>query len=135
MHIRNVTCVLLIFLASVRPGLGQGRPGPNRATYGIAGTVRDDSDQHTMENIRVDLKQSTGTPMNTTFTRGSGEFEFSGLPNGDYAIEIMVRDYEPYRETVTIENSVRRGLAIFLRRPMSVLSIKSTATISAHELD
>ena len=134
MHIRNATGALLIFIASALPCLGQGRPGPNRATYGIAGTVRDDSDQHTMENIRVDLKQSTGTPMNTTFTRGSGEFEFFGLPNGDYTIEIIVRDYEPYKETVTIENSVRRGLAIFLRRPMSLLSIKSTATISAHEL-
>jgi hypothetical protein len=134
MHIRNATGALLIFIASALPCLGQGRPGANRATYGIAGTVRDDSDQHTMENIRVDLKQSTGTPMNTTFTRGSGEFEFSGLPNGDYTIEIIVRDYEPYRETITIENSVRRGLAIFLRRPMTVLTTKSTGTISAHEL-
>jgi len=114
--------------------MGQGRPAPGRHTYGIAGTVRDDYDQHTMENIRVDLKEATGTPINTTFTRGSGEFEFSGVPNGDYTIEIVVRDYEPIRESVRIENSVRRGLSIFLRRPITAIISKSSATISAHEL-
>jgi tetratricopeptide (TPR) repeat protein len=134
MHFRHATGVLLIFAASVLPSSGQGRPTPTRATYGIAGSVRDDFDQHSMESVRVDLKQSTGTPINTTFTRSNGEFEFYGIPNGDYIIEIIARDYEPYRETVTIENSVRRGLAIFLRRPMTVVTTNSGGTISAHEL-
>src|SRR5258708_4629421 len=130
MHFRHATGALLILVASVLPGLGQSRPTPTRATYGIAGSVRDDSDQHSMESIRVDLKQSTGTPINTTFTRGNGEFEFYGIPNGDYIIEIIARDYEPYRETVTIENSVRRGLVIFLSRPMAVVSGTSNGSIS-----
>jgi len=134
MHFRHATGVLLLFVTSVLPGLGQSRPTPTRATYGIAGSVRDDYDQHSMESIRVDLKQSTGTPINTTFTRGNGEFEFYGIPNGDYTIEIIARDYEPYRETVTVENSVRRGLTIFLRRPMAVASATSNGSISAHEL-
>jgi tetratricopeptide (TPR) repeat protein len=134
MQLHQATGVLLILIASALPGMGQGRPSPSRDTYGIAGTVRDDYDQHTMENVRVDLMAATGTPINTTFTRGSGEFEFSGIPNGDYTIEIMVRDYEPIRESVRIENSVRRGLSIFLRRPMTALVSKSSATISAHEL-
>jgi len=95
MHFRHATGVLLLFVTSVLPGLGQSRPTPTRATYGIAGSVRDDYDQHSMESIRVDLKQSTGTPINTTFTRGNGEFEFYGIPNGDYTIEIIARDYEP----------------------------------------
>ena len=134
MHLRHATGVLLIFAASVLPVLGQSRPAPTRATYGIAGSVRDDFDQHSMESVRVDLKQSTGTPINTTFTRSNGEFEFYGIPNGDYILEIIARDYEPYRETITIENSVRRGLAIFLRRPMTVVNSSSGGTISAHEL-
>ena len=129
MHLRHATGVLLILIANALPGLGQGRPSPSRNTYGIAGTVRDDYDQHTMENIRVDLMAATGTPINTTFTRGSGEFEFSGVPNGDYTIEIVVRDYEPIRESVRIENSVRRGLSIFLRRPITAIIPKSSATI------
>src|ERR1700730_9903435 len=131
---RCATGVLLIFIASALPSLAQNRPGPIRSTYGIAGTVRDDYDQHTMESVRVDLKQATGTPINSTFTRGSGEFEFFGIPNGDYVLEIVAPDYEPYREPVTIENSARRGLAIFLRRPISVMTTNSRAVISAHEL-
>jgi hypothetical protein len=134
MQLHEATGVLLILVASALPGMGQSRPSPTRDTYGIAGTVRDDYDQHTMENIRVDLMAATGTPINTTFTRGSGEFEFSGIPNGDYTVEIVVRDYEPIRESVRIENSVRRGLSIFLRRPMTARISKSSATISAHEL-
>ena len=131
---RCATGMLLIFIASALPSLAQNRPGPIRSTYGIAGTVRDDYDQHTMESVRVDLKQATGTPINSTFTRGSGEFEFFGIPNGDYVLEIVAPDYEPYREPVTIENSARRGLAIFLRRPISVMTTNSRAVISAHEL-
>src|SRR6266567_3796045 len=134
MQLRHATGVLLMLMAGVPPAVGQGRPGAGRAVYGIAGTVRDDSDQHTMESVRVDLKQSTGTPLNTTFTRGNGEFEFGGLPNGDYTIEIVMKDYEPYRETVTIENSVRRGVSVFLRRPLSMVSTNPNVTISAHEL-
>ncbi len=129
MRLHHATGILLIFIGSALSGMGQGRPAPGRHTYGIAGTVRDDYDQHTMENIRVDLMAATGTPINTTFTRGSGEFEFSGVPNGDYTIEIVVRDYEPIRESVRIENSVRRGLSIFLRRPITAIIPKSSATI------
>src|SRR5882672_999636 len=134
MHLRHATGILLIFIGSALPGMGQGRPAPSRHTYGIAGTVRDDNDQHTMENIRVDLKGGTGTPINSTFTRGGGEFEFSGIPNGEYTIEIIAQDYEPFHENVTVEHSERRGLALFLRRPMILGSLKSSATISAHEL-
>ena len=134
MHIRHATGVPLILIAIVLPAFGQMRSGTSRDTYSIAGTVRDDYDQHTMESVRVDLKQATGTPINTTFTRGSGEFEFSGIPSGDYTVEIEVRDYEPYRETVTIDHSERRGLAVFLRRPTTVVSTNSSGTISAHEL-
>jgi Flp pilus assembly protein TadD len=134
MHIRHVTGVLLILIIPVVPTHGQMRSTPSRVTFSIAGTVRDDMDQHAMESVRVDLKQATGTPINTTFTRGNGEFEFSGIPNGDYTVDIVVRDYEPYRETITINNSERRGLAVFLRRPMTVVTTNSSGTISAHEL-
>jgi tetratricopeptide (TPR) repeat protein len=143
MFFRRAFSALLIIIASVLPSLGQNRPDTStradrpaatRTTYGIVGTVRDDHDQHEMENIRVDLKQATGIPINTTFTRGNGEFEFSGLSSGNYIVEIMVQDYEPYRETFTLFNSSRRGMSIFLRRPMTVVSTNSSGAISAHEL-
>jgi tetratricopeptide (TPR) repeat protein len=134
MQFRHATGILLILTAVALPVLAQGRPGFSRDAYDIAGTVRDDYDQHTMQSVRVDLKQATGTPINSTFTRDNGDFEFSGIPNGDYSIDITVPDYEPYRETVTINHSERRGLAVFLRRPRTVVTTDSRGIISAHEL-
>lgn len=134
MHLHHATGIFLIVTATVLPVLAQNHPALSRDAYDIAGTVRDDFDQHGMESIRVDLKQATGTPIDSTFTRDNGEFEFSGIPNGDYTIDITVRDYEPYRDTVTINHSERRGLAIFLRRPRTVVTTDYSGTISAHEL-
>src|ERR1700692_3489292 len=125
MHFRHATGIFLILTATALPTLAQGRPGLSRDAYDIAGTVRDEFDQHTMQSVRVDLKQATGTPINSTFTRDGGEFEFSGIPNGDYTIDIAAQDYEPYRETVTINHSERRGLAVFLRRPRTLVTTDS----------
>jgi tetratricopeptide (TPR) repeat protein len=133
MGFRRVIGCLLILAASVLPGLGQNR-SIARNNYSIAGSVRDDSDQQTMENVRVDLKLTTGVPINTTFTRGNGEFEFGGLSNGEYVVEVVLKDYEPYRQPVIISNSAQRGLSIFLTRPMAVAHSNSRTSVSAHEL-
>jgi tetratricopeptide (TPR) repeat protein len=133
MSFRHVTVFLLMMMVAVLPTFGQGRSAP-RITFSIAGSVRDDYDQHTLENVRVDLKQSTGIPLNTTYTRGNGEFEFAGLSNGEYSVEVVLEGYEPYRDTVTIYNAARRGVAIFLRRPLTVVSTRPPGSISAHEL-
>jgi tetratricopeptide (TPR) repeat protein len=130
---RVITGCLLILAASVLPSLGQNR-SVVRNTYSIAGNVRDDTDQHTMENVRVDLKLTTGVPINTTFTRGNGEFEFDGLSNGEYVVEVDLKDYESNRQLVTISNSAQRGVSIFLARPMGVAHSNSRASVSAHEL-
>jgi tetratricopeptide (TPR) repeat protein len=129
---RAIVC-LLILVASVLPGLGQGR-AIVRNTYSIAGNVRDDADEHTMENVRVDLKLTTGVPINAAFTRGNGEFEFGGLSNGEYVVEVDLKDYEPYRQSVTISNSAQRGVSISLTRPLTVTQPNLRASISAHEL-
>jgi tetratricopeptide (TPR) repeat protein len=135
MQFRHAAGVLLIFTATSLPVLAQSHPGISRDAYDITGTVRDDFDQHAIDSVRVDLKQSTGTPINSTFTRENGAFEFSGIPDGDYSIDITVPDYEPYRETVTINHAERRGLAVFLRRPKIVVTTDyNNGIISAHEL-
>jgi tetratricopeptide (TPR) repeat protein len=134
MQFRHAAGALLILTAISLPVRAQSHPGISRDAYDIAGTVRDDFDQHTMDSVRVDLKQSTGTPINSTFTGDNGVFEFSGIPSGDYSIDITVPDYEPYRETLTINHSERRGLAVFLRRPRIVVTTDYNNTISAHEL-
>src|SRR5258708_1967329 len=134
MHFHHATGIFLILAATSLPVLAQGHPVISRDAYDIAGTVRDDFDQHAMESVRVELKQSGGTPINTTITRENGEFEFSGIPDGEYTIEITAQDYEPYRAPVTINHSAHRGLAFFLRRPRMVVATDYNNTISAHEL-
>lgn len=133
MKFRHLAGSLLIFAASVLPVLGQGRGGA-RNTYSISGSVRDDTDQHAMENVRVDLKESSGIPINSTFTQGNGEFEFDSLGVGDYIIEVNLKDYDPFRVRVTLYNTGLRGVSIFLTRPVSVEQKKSETSISAHEL-
>jgi tetratricopeptide (TPR) repeat protein len=131
--LRHVLGSLLIFVASVLPCVGQTRPNA-MAAFSIAGSVRDDTGQHPMENIRVDLKQATGIPVNTTFTRGNGRFEFAGLSNGEYVVEVVVKDYEPVQEKVTISGLGRRDMNIFLTRPKTEVDSNFGATISVHEL-
>jgi Tfp pilus assembly protein PilF len=109
------------------------RPG-GRNIYSIDGFVRDEQNPRPVENVRVELRQSGGTPMGSAFTRGNGEFEFDGLPSGDYTIEINLRDYEPVRQSVTISSTSVRGLSIFLTRPVKMGSPVMGATISAHQL-
>jgi len=130
---RQALGFLLLLGTGVLPGYGQQHPNSNN-DFSIDGYVRDSGDQHAMENIRVDLKQFTGIPVGTAFTRGNGEFEFSGLPRGDYVIEVKVKDYEPLQQTVEILNAARRGLSIFLTRPMKAVKLASRGSISAHQL-
>jgi tetratricopeptide (TPR) repeat protein len=138
MSFRRATVALLIVLAIALPGWAQSRNG-SRATYEINGSVRDDRNHQTLENIQVDLKVSGGVTINSVYTRGNGEFEFTGIPNGEYFIEINLKDYEPYREQVSIFNAGRLGMGIFLQRPMAdsvtpTANVKSDGAISVHEL-
>jgi tetratricopeptide (TPR) repeat protein len=133
MAFRRVAGCLLILAASALSALGQGRNAA-RNILTIAGNIRDDSDKHEMENVRVDLKLSSGVPINTTFTRGDGEFEFGNLNNGEYIIEVSVKDYDLYQQSVLLTNSSQRGLSVFLTRPMEATQTNSRSAISAHEL-
>jgi Flp pilus assembly protein TadD len=131
--------LLLMIIASVMPGFAQVQPwgGGNSAshsTYSIAGTVRDEENMRTVEDVRVDLKVSTGTPLSTAFTRGNGDFEFSGLPDGEYIVEIVVPGYEPFRDTVSVFNGPVLGVPIVLHRRKSVVNKSSPGRVSVHEL-
>lgn len=130
MVLRRLPALIILLGLCVRPGMAQSR----RAIFSIEGFVRDQASQQPVENIMVGLKQSTGTPLTTTITRGNGEFIFDGLPNGDYAIEINAKDYEPAREIVSISNGNHAGVSIFLSRSVRVANPILGATISAHQL-
>jgi tetratricopeptide (TPR) repeat protein len=133
MPLSRLLVSLLVLFTGALPALGQGRGG-SRPSYSISGTVRDDGDQRPLEAVRVDLVKSTGETIGTTFTRGHGEFDFDGLGNGEYTVEVNLKGYEIFQQTVTLFNNSQRNVSVFLTRPVTVVTINPTATVSAHEL-
>jgi Tfp pilus assembly protein PilF len=134
MFFRRLPLFLFLLALGVLPVMAQSR----RNIFSIGGTIRDNIDHHAMESIQVTLKQLTGPTVSTVYTRGNGDFQFDGLHNGDYIVEILVRDYEPVRETLTISGNSILGLSIFLTRsPGKVPNSGNPAlqlSISAHQL-
>ena len=134
---RRLPLFLLLLAMGVLPGKSQNMPD-RHSIFSIGGSVRDESGQYAMESIQVVLKQTTGTPMTTMFTRDNGNFQFDGLGNGDYIIEISVKDYELFQQQITINGASRLGLSIFLARSAKAVNPVNPAlknlSISAHQL-
>lgn len=138
MSFHRALLLSLAILAGVVPTAGQIRGGGNipssKSSFVIAGTVRDDTSQQTLENVRVDLKAQSGSTVNTTFTRGNGEFEFPNLGNGEYIVEVIMKGYQPYRDVIDLLDSSRRGYTVFLERDRNAPTPAGDALVSAHEL-
>jgi Tfp pilus assembly protein PilF len=133
MLLRRLPVFFLLLALGVLPGGAQNTPG-RRAIFSVGGSIRDDTDHRDLENITVTLKQLTGTIVNTVYTRGNGDFEFDGLGNGEYVIEISAKDYERVQQTVTISGASRMGLSIFLSRTGKAANPPLQLSISAHQL-
>lgn len=134
MFARRLLIFPILFALGALPGGAQTRPGARAAVFTIDGVVRDESSQAALEGIRVDLTQSGGIPINSTFTHGNGEFVFDGVPGGEYAIQVNVQGYEPARQSVSVFGAAHHGLSIFLTRSAKAPNLRVEATISAHQL-
>jgi len=135
MHLRHALAFLFILAVSVPGAMGQGSRGATSSTTTLSGTVRDDTNQVGLEAVRVDLKRVTGVPVSTTFTRGNGEFEFMGVGNGEYTIEVSLTGYEDYRESFAVLPGSRKNVSVFLRPPVMVTNKAAGGPmISAHQL-
>jgi len=133
MRFRQTPILLILFAIGALPGLAQNR-NTSRPVFEIDGYVRDDADEHPMENVRVDLKQGSGIPLTTAFTRSNGDFQFTGLASGSYIVEVQLPDYDTARETVSVYNSSVQGVNISMSRPIKFGGAATDATISAHQL-
>jgi Tfp pilus assembly protein PilF len=123
--------VLLFFTALIAlPGNAQSR----REIFSIGGSVRDAVDHHAMENVQVTLRAPTGETVKDAFTRGDGDFQFDGLRNGEYILEINVKDYDLYTERVSLAGSSHMGISISLNRYGKPTTATSQMSISAHQL-
>lgn len=135
MVLRRFLLFLFVMALSVLPGYTQGQNTPGRRSiFSIGGTIRDDTNHRGLESIQVILKGATGAPIATTFTRDNGDFQFDGLRNGDYTIQVTLRDYDQFQQEVSIDGASRLGLSIFLARSAKTPTPGLELSISAHQL-
>jgi tetratricopeptide (TPR) repeat protein len=137
MFLRRLPVLVLLLALGVLPGNAQVQQSRRRSVYSIGGNLRDDVSHRSLENILVTLKQLTGATVNTAFTRSNGDFQFDGLPEGDYILEINAKDYDRVHETITISSGSRMGLSFFLARTGKAgnpLNQAPELSISAHQL-
>lgn len=133
MFLRRLPLFLFLLVLGVLPGHSQSAPS-RRAIFSIGGSIRDNSSHRALESIQVVLKDATGIPVNTTFTRDNGDFQFDGLRNGGYIIEINVKDYDRFQQEVTVSGASIWGLSIFLPRTAKAANPPVQLSISAHQL-
>jgi hypothetical protein len=137
MFFHRLPAFLFLLALCALPGIAQIQQPHRRSVYSIGGSVRDDVSHRALENILVSLKQLTGATINTAFTRSNGDFQFDGLGDGSYIIEIKAKDYDQVQETITLSSGSRLGLAFFLAktgRTVNALDPVSKMSISAHQL-
>jgi hypothetical protein len=135
MVLRRLPLFLLLLVLGALPGYTQSQSTPNRhSIFSIGGTLRDATTHMALESVQVILKGSTGTAVATTFTRDNGDFRFDGLRDGDYTIEITVKDYDQFQQQVSISGASRMGISIFLPRTGKVVTPGLQLSISAHQL-
>lgn len=102
-------------------------------TFQIRGSVRSAINDQAIDMVKVDLKMFTGETVGVSVTRSNGEFEFSGLRQGDYYLDVNHAGFEPTHERVEIMNSSRVGVFIFLK-PLETGPQFSGPPVSAREL-
>ena len=102
-------------------------------TYSIRGTLRLASSEGAVELIRVDLVHSYSDIVETTFTRGNGDFEFAGIPTGNYSLLVELRGYEPVRESVQLDGN-RWGIMLYLKEVPRAKLPETGNTVSQREL-
>jgi tetratricopeptide (TPR) repeat protein len=141
---RVVWALPLLLLALVPPSFAQGRrpsadsnapmlssgTGP---THSIRGTLRLASSEGPAELIRVDLVHSYNDIVETTFTHGNGDFEFGGIPAGNYYLVVELRGYEPVRESVQLDGN-RWGVTLYLKEVQQSKPTVTGNSVSQREL-
>jgi tetratricopeptide (TPR) repeat protein len=96
--------------------------------------VRSAVNETGVEMTKVELRRFTGEVVSATFTRQNGEFEFNGVPNGNYLLVLEERGYEPIRENLEVMGASRIGIVLYLRKPIVPDSREPGGAVSVREL-
>ena len=67
-----------------------------------------------MPSVLIKLLTNSGIPMQQTFTRSRGEFEFHNLRPGQYVVEVAEKGYQVARQTVDLFFGSRPGVMLLL---------------------
>src|SRR6185437_1483576 len=105
-----ISTISIVAISAVPAAAQIGVASP-RQTYEIAGTVRNENYQ-SMDNVRVLLTTPTGSPIDSTVTKPNGNFEFDGLLNGQYIVQVLADGYDPAQKAVTLSDSSGTGISI-----------------------
>src|SRR5215472_16737467 len=132
---RRIPATLALIFLGVCGASAQGR----HHVFSIGGSVREDGTDRALENVQVTLKQLAGPTVSTVYTRVNGDFQIDGLGDGEYVLEVSLKDYEPHHEAFTISDGSKLGIPIFLSKSGKPLPGKSPVatmqmSISAHQL-
>ncbi len=137
MSLRRLPVFLLLLALGASPGFAR-QQGPQQrgrhSVFSIGGNLRDSIDHRALENFLVTLKLLTGPIVNSAYTRSNGEFQFDGLGDGDYILEVVARDFDAFHETISINEASHLGLTIFLNKSGKAPIPPEQLTISAHQL-
>ncbi len=138
--LRALTVVaILLFSAgwahAQRPPRQPQRP-QRQESLSISGRVLFDMNLKEMPSVLIKLLTSFGIPMQQTFTRSRGEFEFRNLKPNQYVLEVAEEGYQVARQTVDLAFGSRHGLMLLVEATTQV-GLKRPdpgRTVSAREL-
>jgi len=116
---------------SESPAITLGKHGTPR--YSLRGILRDTANRHSLDGIKVDLRQVGGPTVTTAFTGASGEFSFDDLSSGTYEIVVNETGYEPIDQQVSVEDSVF-GLQVWLHKVSAPQGESAGPVVSVREL-
>jgi len=130
--------IALLILMSAGPILAQTRgTQPNLASYGIRGKIVAESGP--AERVEVTLERAEQQVVAATFSDSLGNFEFRGLPRGNYYVSVKVPSFEDVRESVDFVPGLTTVVVptIFLNRKafVTVDAPRDSPIVDVTELD
>jgi Tfp pilus assembly protein PilF len=111
-------------------------PRSNTALGSIAGRVVLPSGHPVNDRVKITLS-TLADPGMLVYTDTNGSFNFSGLPQGTYTVEVMGdrKLYEAVTEQVTLQRGMRLNMMIHLRERGASSNKKAGGVVSVAELD
>ena len=117
--------LLAVAFVAISPAFAQfpGQQNPREAgpdtretrQFYVRGWVSDAVTHRRIENVRVELRATTGPIVGTDFTRGNGDFEFPNVPEGSYSLTAVANDYLTTTQEVQVVFGPVMGLDVEMR--------------------